>query len=57
MINWLKKKMMKSILDEALKNLPALKNKALEYWSGHKDEIFKEVKEKIVELIKSKIGC
>jgi len=57
LISFVKKKVVESLIKEAISKLPELKEMALIYLDEHKDEIFEEIKEKIIELIKSKVGC
>ena len=51
-IKWIKKKVLKSIVNDIKKQIPELKNTALEYWEEHKDELLQFIKEKIKQAIK-----
>ena len=55
-INVIKKKLFESLINEAISKIPEIKEMALLYVKEHADEILEEVKKKIVELVKSKIG-
>ena len=52
LIKWIKKKVLKSIINDIKKEIPELKNTALEYLEEHKDEIIGKVKEAIKQAIK-----
>ena len=54
MFKWLEKFVIKRIIKRISKELPELKEKALEYWKDNKDEIIEKVKDVIVDFIKSK---
>jgi phage host-nuclease inhibitor protein Gam len=56
MFKWLKNKLIKSIINDVKKELPEIKERIEGYWEANKDEIIAEIKEKIKELIKSKVG-
>lgn len=56
MFKWIKKKIIKSLINDVKKELPELKERIEGYWEANKDEIVAEIKEKIKELIKSKVG-
>lgn len=56
MFKWIKKKIVKSLINDVKKELPELKERIEGYWEANKDEIVAEIKEKIKELIKSKVG-
>ena len=60
MLNWVKKKILKSIIKDITKELPTYKEKALELIKTHKDDILAKVKEAIkdavIAFVKSKIG-
>ena len=55
-INVIKKKLFESLINEAISKIPEIKEMRLLYVKEHADEILEEVKKKIVELVKSKIG-
>ena len=52
MFGWIKKRILKSIINDIKKEIPELKNTALEYWEEHKDELLQFIKEKIKQAIK-----
>ena len=52
MFKWIKKKVLKSIVNDIKKEIPELKNTALEYLEEHKDELFLKCKEVIKQAIK-----
>lgn len=52
MIKWIKKKVLKSIIEDIRKEIPELKNTALEYLEEHKDELIGKIKETIKQAIK-----
>lgn len=52
MIKWIKKKVLKSIIEDIRKEIPELKNTALEYLEEHKDELLNKCKEVIKQSIK-----
>lgn len=54
MFKWLENFVIKRIIKRISKELPELKEKALEYWEDNKDEIIEKVKDAIVDFIKSK---
>lgn len=56
LIKWIKKKIIKSLINDVKKELPKYKTRIEEYWSNNKDEIVAEILEKVKELLKSKIG-
>ena len=56
MFKWIKKKIVKSLINDVKKELPQLKDRIEGYWEANKDEIIEEIMEKIKELIKSKVG-
>lgn len=56
LIKFIQKKVVEGIAQEAISRLPEIKEMALLYLKEHIDEILEEVKKKIVELIKSKVG-
>ena len=51
-IKWIKKKVLKSIVNDIKKEIPELKNTALEYLEEHKDELLQFIKEKLTQAIK-----
>ena len=52
MFKWIKKKVLKSIIEDIRKEIPELKNTALEYLEEHKDELLNKCKEVIKQAIK-----
>ena len=52
MFKWIKKKVLKSIINDIKKEIPELKNTALEYLEGHKDELYNKLQEVIKQAIK-----
>lgn len=60
MLNWVKKKILKSIINDIIKELPTYREKAIELVKTHKDDILAKVKEAIkdavIAFVKSKIG-
>ena len=56
MFKWIKKKLIKSLINDVKKELPQLKERIEGYWEANKDEIIEEIMEKIKELLKSKVG-
>ena len=55
MFKWLEKFVIKRIIKRVTKELPELKEKALEYWDENKDEIIKKAKDKIKGIILEKV--
>lgn len=51
MFGFIKKKILKIIIEDAIKSLPGLKIKARQYLEEHKDEILEKVKESIKDTI------
>lgn len=56
MFNWLKKRILKSIIKDITKNLPKYKEIALIYVEEHKDEIIEKVKKAIEDIIKNELA-
>ena len=58
LIKWIKKKVLKSIIDDLIEQLPNVKVTILNYLEAHKNELLefckKKLKEAIVEFIKSR---
>lgn len=52
MFGWIKKRVLKSIINDIKKEIPELKNTPLEYLEEHKDEFIGKVKESIKQTIK-----
>ena len=52
LIKWIKKKVLKSIINDIKKQIPELKDTALDYLEEHKDELLQFIKEKITQAIK-----
>lgn len=55
-INWIKKKVLKSIIKDITKNLPKYKEIALIFVEEHKDEIIEKVKKAIEDIIKNELA-
>ena len=51
-IKWIKKKVLKSIVNDIKKQIPELKDTALDYLEEHKDELLIKCKEVIKQVIK-----
>lgn len=56
MFGWIKKRILKSIIDDAIKQLPKYKDIAVLYIEQHKDEILDKVKEAIKNVIEAEIA-
>ena len=60
LIKFFKKKITESIIDEAIKAIPELKEKAFEWLKTNKEEILKQVfdkiKEAVVDYFKKNLG-
>ena len=56
MFGWIKKRILKSIIDDAIKQLPKYKDIAILYVEQHKDEILDKVKEAIKKVIEAEIA-
>ena len=52
MFGWIKKRILKSIINDIKKQIPELKNTALEYLEEHKDELLDKLEEVIKQAIK-----
>lgn len=52
MIKWIKKKVLKSIINDIKKEIPELKTTALEYLEEHKDELYNKLQEVIKQALK-----
>lgn len=52
MLKWIKKKILKSIINDIKKSIPEVKDVALEYWEDNKDELLNKCKEVIKQAIK-----
>lgn len=52
MIKWIKKKLLKSIINDIKKEIPEIKNTALEKVEEHKDELLDFIKEKLKQAVK-----
>lgn len=53
MIRWIKKKLLKSIINDIKKEIPEIKKTALEEFEEHKDELLIKCKEVIKDTIKN----
>ena len=51
-IKWIKKKILKSIINDIKKQIPELKDTALNYLEEHKDELLDKLQEVIKKAIK-----
>ena len=51
-IRWIKKKVFKSIINDIKKQIPELKDIALDYLEEHKDELLDKLQEVIKQAIK-----
>lgn len=51
-IKWIKKKVLKSIVNDIKKQIPGLKDIALDYLEEHKDELLDKLQEVIKQAIK-----
>ena len=60
LIKFFKKKITESIIDEAIKAIPELKEKAFEWLKTNKEEILKQVfehiKEAVIDYFKKHLG-
>ena len=52
-IKWIKKKILKSIINDIKKQIPELKETALDYLEEHKDELLAKLQEVIKDTIKN----
>lgn len=52
MLNWIKKKILKSIIKDITKSLPKLKEKGLKLIKEHTDEVMEKAQEAITNTIK-----
>ena len=53
LIKWIKKKVLESIVNDIKKQIPELKDKALNYLEEHKDELLDKLQEVIKDTIKN----
>lgn len=56
LINWFKKKILKSIIKDITKQLPKYKEMALIYIDKHKDEILEKVNEAIKNVVEAELA-
>ena len=56
MFKWIKKKILKSIINDIKKEIPEIKETALDYLEEHKDELLNIVKEQIKQAIKNYVA-
>lgn len=56
LINWFKKKILKSIIKDITKQLPKYKQEALLFIEQHKDEIINKVTEAIKSIIEAELA-
>ena len=52
LIKWIKKKVFKSIINDIKKQIPELKDTALNYLEEHEDELLEKLQEVIKQAIK-----
>ena len=52
LIEWIKKKILKSIINDIKKQIPELKDTVLAYLEEHKDELLDKLQEVIKQAIK-----
>ena len=52
MFKWIKKKILKSIINDIKKEIPEIKEKALAEYEEHKDELLDKLQEVIKQAIK-----
>lgn len=52
LIKWIKKKVLESIVNDVKKQIPELKDAALDYLEEHKDELLDKLQEVIKQAIK-----
>ena len=53
LIKWIKKKVLKSIVNDIKKQIPELKDTALDYLEEHKDELLDKLQKVIKDTIKN----
>lgn len=60
MFTWIKKKIVNSLIEEAIKNLPEIKEKILEELKVRKDELLEGalnyIKEALIDFLKKHVG-
>lgn len=56
LINWIKKKVLKSIINDAVKELPKYKDMALIYVEQHKDEVIGKIKQAIKDIVLNELA-
>lgn len=56
MFGWIKKRILKSIINDIAKELPRYKEIALVYIEEHKDEIIDRVKKAIADIIQNELA-
>lgn len=56
MINWLKKKLLKSIIKDITKKLPKYKEEALLFIEQHTDEVIDKVTEAIKKIVEAELA-
>ena len=56
MINWLKKKLLKSIIKDITKKMPKYKEEALLFVEKHKDEVIDKVTEAIKNIVEAELA-
>lgn len=56
MFKWIKKKILKSIINDIKKEIPEIKETALDYLEDNKDELLDFIKEQIKQAIKNYVA-
>lgn len=56
MFGWIKKRILKSIIKDIIKELPRYKEMALIYVEQHSDDILDRVKKAIVDIIQNELA-
>jgi hypothetical protein len=56
MFGWIKKRILKSIINDIAKELPRYKEIALDYVNKHSDDILDRVKKAIIDLIQNELA-
>lgn len=56
MFGWLKKRILKSIIKDFIKELPRCKEMALLYLEQHSDDILDRVKKAIIDIVQNELA-
>jgi len=56
MFGWLKKRILKSLIKDVVKNMPKYKEHALICIEEHKDEILEKIKKAIEDIVKNELA-